>query len=728
MSKKWLTAAVLSMAVGSVVLPGISFAQEGVPATQPAAAQQADVPVKAVVLFSSGVGYFEHFGSIKGDGSTELRFKTNQINDILKSLILQDLDGGHVNTIQYPSQDPIAKTLSSFQVDISGNPPLAELLNQLRGAKVSIVGAEGNLEGIILGAESRPVPVPQGSQPISEWVVNLLGRGTIRQINLNKLTSITLVDKKLQDELDRALAALSQARDQDKKPVTINFTGQGERRVRLGYVVETPIWKTSYRLILNAPGEAKKGEDGKAGALPPTVSKLQGWAIVENQTDNDWTNVQLSLVSGRPISFVQDLYQPLYIPRPVVKPELYASLKPQTYEGGVDKENDEKAADFSMSGKMGAAPAATPARKAESNKRFRGGMGGGGDAAVADRMVMQEAMDQPMDASTSVQSIASASKMGELFQYTVGNVSLPRQKSAMIPIITDDIEVEKLSIYNQSVLAKNPLNGARLKNTTKNHLLQGPITVLDANSYAGDARIDNVPPGQERLLSYGIDLQMTVDATQHKQDGSLLSGKIVKGVLILTNKSIDEQTYLADNKSDNEKTLVIEHPRLINWKLIDGDSKPIETTDALYRFKGKVAAGKASKLVVKQELVTNQAIAIMNSGVDELLIYSRRGEIDPKVRDAITDVIAKKQAMEAINQQIAERNAKLSRYPGEQQRIRENIKIFDPQSDSRRKLQAKLDKQETDIETLQSEIGDLQKQQQQKQAEFEKSLEGLNVG
>ena len=211
---RWITVALLSAAVAGVVLPGMSFAQETIPATQPAV-QQADVPVKEVVLFSSGVGYFEHFGSIKGDGSTELRFKTNQINDILKSLILQDLDGGRVNTIQYPSQDPIAKTLSSFQVDISSNPPLAELLNQLRGAKVSIVGAEGNLDGVILGAESRPVPVPPGTQPINEWVVNLLGHGTIRQINLNKLTSITLEDKKLQDELDRALAALSQARDQE---------------------------------------------------------------------------------------------------------------------------------------------------------------------------------------------------------------------------------------------------------------------------------------------------------------------------------------------------------------------------------------------------------------------------------------------------------------------------------------------------------------------------------
>src|SRR5204862_4707663 len=163
--------------------------------------------------------------------------------------------------------------------------------------------------------------------------------------------------------------------------------------------------------------------------------------------------------------------------------------------------------------------------------------------------------------------VASAAKVGELFQYTVGNVSLPRQRSAMLPIITDEVEVEKLSIYNQSVLPKNPLNGARVKNTTDKHLLQGPITVLDGATYAGDARIDNLPPGQERLLSYGIDLQMKVDSTSRKNDSTIQTGKIIKGVLQLTRKNVFTQDYVADNKSDAPKTLIVEHPRRGGWTL-----------------------------------------------------------------------------------------------------------------------------------------------------------------
>lgn len=734
--KTWLTMAALSAAVAAVELSGnLTLAQDAPPATQPAARAgdakaQADVPVKAVVLFSSGVGYFEHFGAVKGDGSAELRFKTNQINDILKSLVLQDLDGGRINAIQYPSQDPIAKTLRSFQVDITNNPPLAELLNQLRGATVTITAMGDRFEGVVLGAEKRQIIVQPQTPPVESWRVNLLSGATIRQIELDKIADVKLQDPKLQDELTRALSALSQARDQDKKPVTINFTGEGERRVRLGYVVETPIWKTSYRLILGGAPVVKAGEDVKAAA---PVNKLQGWAIVENQTDNDWTNVQLSLISGRPISFVQDLYQPLYIPRPVVQPELYASLRPQTYEGGMGKDDRDKVADFNMEAEKSVlgvtAPAASPRRPQQMARQLQRNGGGGGGGAGGELFASDALKEiaEPMDASASVQSVASAAKVGELFQYTVGNVSLPRQKSAMIPIITDDIEVEKLSIYNQSVLAKNPLNGARVKNTTGKHLLQGPITVLDANTYAGDARIDNLPPGQERLLSYGIDLQMLVDATDQKNNQSLLTGKLVKGVLYLTHKNVNEQTYVTQNKGDAEKTLIIEHPRMGGWKLIEGDNKPIETTDALYRFKGKVAAGQSSKLAVRQEFITDQAVAILNADVSVLVYYTQQNEIPKKVRDALAGVIEKKNALTDIERQIAQKNQRLSQFPGEQQRIRENIKIFDANSESRRRLQAKLDKQETEIEDLQNQVQELQKQRNAKQEEFEKSLEGLNV-
>src|SRR5688572_11998034 len=309
-------ALVAAAAAATVVfVPIIPTSAQQPPAAAAAPANQpAQVPVKQVVLFSSGVGYFEHFGSVKGDGSTELQFKTQQINDILKSLVLQDLDGGKVSTVTYPSQDPLSKTLGSFQINIGSNPPLADLLNQLRGAVVTVKTAGGkSLKGTILGVEKKKRPVGEkGSQEVIEVaVLNIVTGASVQSVTLDDVQDIQIEDPQLRDELTKALAAVAQARGQDKKPVAINFRGEGERRVRIGYVVETPVWKTSYRLILgdanekagdakepNARGAARspqrrgdKPDDPEAKPPLPGDGKLQGWAIVENQTDSDWNEI-----------------------------------------------------------------------------------------------------------------------------------------------------------------------------------------------------------------------------------------------------------------------------------------------------------------------------------------------------------------------------------------------------------------------------------------------------
>ncbi len=692
------------MKVASIVAVLASLAVNLRAADAPPDKAQQSVPVRVVVLFSSGVGYFEHIGSVTGDSSTELRFKTNQINDILKSLVLQDTGGGKIGTIVYPSQDPIGKILRSFQVDITSNPSLAELLNQLREAKVKMSAGTENLEGTVLGCEKKPKAVGQTSIEVS--VINILSGGVIRSMPLDQVDKIELEDRQLQEELNKALTALSQARDQDKKPVTIRFQGQGERLVRVGYVVETPVWKSSYRLMIGA------GKNDK--------SNLQGWAIVENQTDNDWNDVQMSLVSGRPISFIQELYQPLYVPRPVVQPELYASLRPQTYEAGMELKKADCAA------AMPAAPpmAARALNRAEGCRSM--------DAAAADEKAGAAAGDdylgRSMDASASVASVASAAKIGELFQYTVGNVSLPRQRSAMIPIITDPIEVEKLSIYNQNVLPKNPLNGAKVKNTTGKHLLAGPITVLEANSYAGDARIDNVPPGQERLISYGIDLQVLVNASKNKNESAIVSGKIIKGVLNIRRRNVFTQDYTAENKSENDKTLIVEHPFRQGWKLVEGTPKPAETTEALYRFKESLAAGKQATLTVKEEIVNSETIAILPMDTNALDFYSKTGEIGKDVRDALAKAAGFKGQLVDTQRKIDALKAELNAITQDQNRIRENIKTVPDKSALKNRLLEKLDEQEKRIDEIFKSIDQLTKTLDQQRKALEDYLSNLNVG
>lgn len=711
------------------------------PAPNQPAGGNAAVPVKQVVLYSSGVGYFEHFGTIRGDGTTELRFKTQQINDILKSLILQDLDGGRVSAVNYPSQDPLEKTLQSFEVNITGDPSLADLLSQLRGAQVSVTNEQGQqLTGTILGVEKKERPAGDGKEGEKKVVelayLNLLTNTGIRSLQLDNVRDIQLQDPQLRDELNKALAAVAQARGQDKKPVTINFGGQGERRVRLGYVVETPIWKTSYRLLLSdaplAADAAEKDKKANPGAAPHG-DQLQGWAIVENQTDFDWNDVQLSLVSGRPISFIQNLYQPLYIPRPVVKPELYASLTPQTYQAGLNELADAPQLNLEIS----AAPKQDAQLRAEmaapmGSKRGAAGFGryGGYDMAgggMPGTTSLAAAANGPMDAAASVASLASATKLGELFQYTVGSVSLPRQKSAMIPIVTDPLEVEKLSIYNAGVLARNPLYGARVKNTTGKHLLQGPITVLSNGSYAGDAKIEDLPPGQERLISYGVDLEVAVDATKNTTESSILTGKIVKGVLQLSHRDVFSQDYVAQNKGDKAKTMVFEHPVRQGWTLVKPE-KADETTEQLHRFKGKLEPGKTNKLTVVQQVVRGESLALLPADLGTLDFYSKSGSIPKDVRDAITKAIQLRQGMVETERQIQQQQQKINDVTQQQTRMRENMKTVSPDTDYYRRLLKRLDEQETEIDKSRMDVETLQQKLEQQRKAMEDYLNSLNVG
>lgn len=694
-----LSATLLAVACGCAA-PSLRSAEPPVPGQQAVAQANAPVPVTRVVLFSSGVGYMEHAGKVTGTTSSELSFKTAQINDALKSLVVEDRDGGQVTTIAYPSQDPIAKTLRSFQVDISGNPTFGDLLGQLRGAKVKVRLGDTSLSGIILGVERRVKVVGDRGDKIDEWVLNLIDGATVRAIELGEVRSLDFEDPTLQAELGKALAALAQARDQDKKPMLIHFVGQGERRVRIGYIVEAPVWKTSYRLLLDQAAGAK--------------SKLQGWAIVENQTDNDWNKVSLTLVSGQPISFIQNLYQPLYIPRPVVEPELFASLRPQLYGDGLGKSADQ--------------PAVFAERKMAKQRQSMAAPSAPSPSVAAGAMAMEAAAEagEPLDAAQGVQSLAQAEKLGEFFQYTVPDVDLPRQRSAMIPIVTDDITAERLSIYNRTVLAKHPLLGAKLINSTGKHLQAGPVTVLDQGGYTGDARIDNLPPGQERLLSFAIDLEMTVQAEGKGTTNTLLTGRLVNGVLEIKRRYVQTQEYLVANKADSPRSLIIEHPLTSGWTLVDTPT-PEETTDTLYRFRDTVEAGKSSSLVVKEERTDFEGVALVDADLGLMDFYIQAKEIPAGVREALGKAMTLKRSLEELNRQIGERQQKIEEVTREQQRIRENMRTVDQKSEYYKRLLGKLNDQETQLDQWRQEQDGLRQQMEQKRTEFEAYIVSLNL-
>jgi len=546
-----------------------------------AEAKSTQLPLKKVVLFNSGVGFFQHDGRVDGNVKVEMKFNVEDINDLLKSMVLQDLNGGQISTVNYGSKDPITKTLQTFAVDLTSDTTLADLLRQIRGEKIQ-VDAPNPITGVILGVETR-LSRNANEEVTSTDILNLVTATGLRAIPLNSVRETRLLDERLNSELQQALAILAMSHAVDKKSVTLNFTGQGLRAVRVGYIQESPIWKTSYRLVL---------DDNK----PPY---LQGWAIVENTSEQDWDEVGLTLISGRPISFLMNLYEPLYVGRPMVEPELFASLRPQTH----DQDLEEREKQFR-------ALASNAAGRSPRRPRFTGsfgGMGGGGffggsPPASGDVVAGSTGNAAPMDPSQGVKSAAEAAEVGELFRYSIDTpVSLPRQQSAMIPIVNDSLEGEKLSIYNREVHAKHPLNGVKFTNTTKLHLMQGPITVFDGGEYAGDAQIQDLPPAGKRLISYALDLDTEVALSTKQAPEQLVSARITGKVFHSTHRRVRTHSYLIKTSGSHAKKILIEQPIEENWKLFS--TRPTETTRDLYRFAVTAEPGTAITLTVEEELL-----------------------------------------------------------------------------------------------------------------------------
>lgn len=665
--------------------------------------KQADLPLKEVVLFSSGVGFYERNAEIEGDAEVTLQFRVDKINDLLKSMVVQDLDGGEISTINYSSRDPITKTLSTFAIDLTSNPTIADLLNQVRGEKVR-VSTPNKIEGTIVGVEKTTVPVED--QQLKVEYLLLLTDGGLRRVNLADVQEIQLLDPKLQNELRQALTILALGHDSEKKTVGLQFRGVGQRNVRVGYIMESPVWKTSYRLVLDDADEAL----------------LQGWAIVENTTEDDWKDVNLTLVSGRPISFRMDLYSPLYVNRPLVEPELYASLRPQTYGQDLqDAEMEflaaEQAQEKAKMTKEGIALAA-PSAPGRNQRRALAGRG----APLADKGMLQEYRQ-----SGSVKSMAQAAEVGELFRYVIENpVDIDRRQSAMLPIVNESVKAEKLSIYNQNVHVKHPLNGLRLKNTTNLHLMQGPITVFDSGAYAGDARLTDLQAGSSRLVSYAMDLNVEVDPSGASSSEYELSIKIVHGTMVISKKAKMMQEYTIKNSGSKEKTVLIEHPKNNNYQLI----KPEEATEVtrdMYRFAVKAAPGVPEKLSVVQERTYDTRIAVSNISDSQIRYYVSRPAASPELKKALEQLIEMKTVLARLAAQRNTYEREISAIESEQSRIRRNMAQLDKGSDLFGRYVKKFNEQEDRLEVLRKEIEKLQEQETNQQKKINDYLRDLDV-
>lgn len=697
----------LPWAVSGFLLAGLSGAAsaQDAPRTPP-------LPIREVVLFNSGVGYFQHSGEIDGSASLEFSFRTEQINDLLKSLVLFD-PAGQVKPVTYTTHEPLSRSLAGLGVDLNLTLSLGSLLRQFQGAQVRVTTADGDVEGRIVSVSPQLVTTDKTTVTVD--ILNLLTPNGLTAIPLPEVKQVKLLDEPLDRRFRDALTLLASGLDKQRKAVNVHFGGDRRREVRMGYLLESPVWKTSYRLVLNEAGQSPY---------------LQGWAIVENMTDEDWRNVQLSLVSGRPISFIQNLYTPLYIPRPVVQPQVVGSPMPQLHAGAMNESGEvvalESAADSNTA--TMSAPAAPFVSTPDGTTALGGGGFGGREnmekRALARRRDMAQTMGQ---LASSVASQATGAERGELFEYAIAQpVTIPSRQAAMVPIVGSEIGGEKLSIYNPGVNTVYPMSAVKLKNTSGLHLSGGPITVFNDGIYAGDGQIENLQPNEERLISYAVDLAVEGNHETKTFPQQFLTVRADSGVLHVTRKQRIEHQYTFKNKDDEARKILIEQPRHPDWTLVKPEEAD-ETTQNLYRFRVTVPANTTGTFTSITEQPLYQTVGLVDADLNTLLFWAQNAQVSEKLRAALQQIVELRRRITNLQQRRAQAEAEIKAIDAEQARIRENMKTLDRNNPLYNQYVKKLTEQESRIEALRAEIQRLQAQENATREELRKFLDTLNI-
>ncbi len=640
----------------------------------------ADLPVREVVLYKNGIGYFRRAGELRAGESARLEFKASEMDDVLKSLTVIEEGGGRIGALRYDSSDLLSRKMAEFPFRILDRQPLSALLDQLKGARVELkLGAEA-AAGPIVGA--RDV-LPSNGQPGREELSLFTDAGLLRTIDLSGVSGIRFADANLQLQLKDYLAGLVQSRSKDKRAVYIDSTDAGTRRLAAAYVAPTPVWKSSYRLVFSQAGDAT----------------LEGWAIVDNTSGEDWTNVRLALVSGRPVSFVSRLYEPRYLARPFAELPEDRAASPEIHRGGV------------VGGIPGGlAPAAAPVPP----------------PPRAQMAAKQEVVADYAAGSLSSIERAGSGELGELFEYRFATpVTVKKDESAMLPFLQDRIKVRKLLIYSLAG-GENPRNAAELANSTGKTLDGGPITVYDGNAYAGEALMEMLKSADKRLISYAVDLGTRITTKIDSAQDLVREVHFRRGVLTTRTAFRETRTYTVRNVDQKPKVLIVEHPIRQGFALLS--LKPSETTPDSYRFEVKLAAGATEKFPVAEENIRENSIALASVTPDLLFTYIQNKNVDAAARRSLEEIAKQKQAIADADGEIRRADEQLNDLARDEERTRQNIASLSRvtgQQDQVQNYARQLAAQEARIASLRDGAAELRKKKAALEAVLRTTIDNM---
>lgn len=556
--------------------------------------------LQSIALYKHGVGAFQWSATAGADGTLIIPIPAQQIDDVLKSLLVLAADGSGVSSISYAADEPVQRQLRNFGVNLQDVQGMADLLARMVGATVRLRLGSDQLQGQILATEQFERQVDDRTVR-EEWLLLLTEAGAIERIDLAAVRGLEVIKGETAERLKAQLDLLLLARQLDVTHLMLR--AQPGQKLSLSYVAEAPVWKMTYRLVVSDAGEPF----------------LQGWAIAENTSATDWNEVSLALISGMPLSFTLDLRHPRFRTRPAAAiPEIEA-IAPPVAEGAIASAPVAPAAEaFALS--MADAGDIAPRGAAARMQKLRGARAFSGEALAA----------APPPPTT-------ARAIGDLFEYHLDQpITIPAQQAALLPVLAASIGGKTVSVYNAGVHPVHPLNAVRLVNTTALTLDAGPITVLRDDTYAGEALIDVIKPGDERLISYAVDLGCRVESQQHTGERRVIRVRIRRGVLHYDLRETATTTYQITSVTADSRTVVIEHPVRAGWDR--PDPAPTETTASYHRYEVDVPPRQAIRWVVEDSHTVEEQTTLVSSSRDLIVWVIAQTGSDPRLRPVLEEL------------------------------------------------------------------------------------------
>ncbi|MGP1577674.1 MAG: DUF4139 domain-containing protein [Treponema sp.] len=617
-----------------------------------------NIPLKKVTLYSSGVAHYVHEGTVSGSGDIELLFSPAQINDVLKSLVVMDPCAKDL-AVNYQSEDTLRKTLESLKIDISTASTLYDILKAQKGAEVDLFTPH-QITGKILSVDKNSI------KETDSFFISLAAKDGIHLISFSDIQSFKFTDEKRNEALHTALELILDASAKSRKKLTIKIDAQDERKIGLSYVMEAPVWKASYRLDM--------GTDRAA---------FQAWAIIDNSTDLDWKDIRLTLTTGKPVGFTQNLYAPYYTYRPEVPLAIAQAAEAETF----DSSNTD--VQYRSVSSMPLAASQVPMMEKRAYK------------------YVEEKYDSANEknASAYFENQTESGNAGEMFAFTPSKpVTLGRQESTMLPLTRAYLPAEKYSVfsfipYNQNI---NPKFCISIENTSELKLPAGPITVFDSGEYAGDALLEFLPEAEKRLIAYGDDIEVTGSRSE-ASSRTIETVKMTDGIMTTSYRHIESAIYVITNADKKERTVIIEHPKKAGFELT-APQAPSEATANKYRFKCKAAGNAETKLKVEEARIyqSNQKVFDMNTNT--FISYTANSEMPQNIRKAFESIIEEKEKVTAKEKVLKTLQNRQTEIANEQNRVRQNLEAVGSESQQGRAFLTKLLNLETELDNLRTDI------------------------